>query len=100
MKDLLAQKVRLLDKKPKIGDLVNEKNYDLKSIKEYMKAHKRATKDERKFCAYELKKIKEDQIAFTKKVFGIFTSMMVVTLIPVLIVAFTKSEVPDDSSDD
>lgn len=102
VKDLIAQKVRLADKKPKIGDLVNETNYDLKSIANYMKTHKRASKEEKKFCAYELKKIKEDQINFTKKVFGIFTSMMVVTLIPVLKVAFTKSDAttaagsPDD----
>ncbi len=60
MKDLVAQKYRLTDKKPKIGDLVNEKNYDLKSLYFYMKTHKRASKEEKKFCAYELKKIKQD----------------------------------------
>ena len=99
VKDVVAQKVRLADKKPKIGDLVNEVNYDVKCIANYMKVHKRASKEEKKFCKYELEKIKEDQINFTKKVFGIFTSMMVVTLIPVLKVAFTKSEAPAESSD-
>ena len=58
VKDLVAQKFRLADRKPKIGDLVNETNYDLKSIANYMKVHKRASKEEKKFCKYELEKIK------------------------------------------
>ncbi len=57
---MVAQKVRLADKKPKIGDLVNEVNYDVKCIANYMKVHKRASKEEKKFCKYELEKIKED----------------------------------------
>jgi len=89
----VAQKFRLLAKMPEPGDLVNETNFDLKCVAFYMKKFKKFDKEKKKYCKYELDKIKEMQVGFAKKVFGIFAAMMVVTMIPVLLSAFGKFEV-------
>lgn len=64
-----------------------------------MKLYNKIPAKDRKEYEYEWKKVKEDQINFTRKVFGIFTSMLVFTMCPVLLNAFDKFPVtPDDNS--
>ena len=58
-----------------------------------MKKYKKFDKEKRKFCKYELDKIKEDQRGFVRKVYGIFLSMCIVTFIPIMLVAFGQLEV-------
>jgi len=88
IKELAAQRIRRIANIPEPGDLVNESNYELRNIAYYMKKYKKFDKEKKKYCKYEYTKIKEDQIRFTKKVYGIFASMMILTFIPVLVETF------------
>lgn len=89
-----ARRERQKTNKPKDGDMVNQKNYDLRAIRHYNNEYLRFEKSKKVYCQHEFKKIKEDQVNFTKKVYKTLSAMLLVTFIPVLLVTFEFIPVP------